>query len=449
MSEWPVRTLGEVFELRYGKNLPTGSRQAGAVPVYGSNGVVGRHNEAFTSGPTIVIGRKGSIGSIHLSREPCWPIDTTYFVDTFDGHDPSFWAHQLRTLNLSALNRSTAIPGISREDAYALQVVVPPFDVQRRIVAKLDELLAQSRAAREQLDAVPALVEQYRRSVLAAAFRGDLTADWRKKNPDVEPASKLLERIRIERRQKWEAAELAKLKAKGKSPKDDKWKSKYVEPKPVDTSDLPELPPTWSWASLEEITAEADGIVDGPFGSNLKSADYAAEGPVVVRLGNLGVGVFKDGDLSRVPHAKFEQLRRHEVIQGDLVVSALAEPVGRCCEVPPSLGKAIVKADCVRVRPVAELSRQFVMWSLNTPGSLARAANSGHGLGRVRMNLTDIRARPVPVAPTAEQPVLNQALMSAMDGPSGARMVAFDLMQNVESFERALLAKAFRGELVS
>lgn len=337
--------------------------------------------------------------------------------------------------------------GADRMSSWPL--TLPPIDVQRRIVAKLDELLAQSRAAREQLEAVPALVEQYRQSVLAAAFRGDLTADWRQKNPDVEPASKLLERIRIERRQKWEAAELAKLKAKGKSPKDDKWKSKYVEPEPVDTSDLPELPSSWVWTSLESITQEADGIVDGPFGSHLKSVDYVSDGPVVVRLGNLGVGVFKDGDLARVPAEKFDQLIRHEVVAGDLVVSALAVPVGRCCEVPASLGKAIVKADCVRVRPVAAISRNFVMWSLNSPGSLARAAGAGHGLGRVRMNLSDIRARAVPLAPAAEQAELMRGLRSTLDGANGGKMVAFDLLLNVDSFERALLAKAFRGELVT
>ncbi|PZR04616.1 MAG: hypothetical protein DI536_33805, partial [Archangium gephyra] len=170
--------------------------------------------------------------------------------------------------------------GADRMSSWPL--TLPPIDVQRRIVAKLDELLAQSRAAREQLEAVPALVEQYRQSVLAAAFRGDLTADWRKKNPDVEPASKLIERIRIERRQKWEAAELAKLKAKGKSPKDDKWKSKYVEPAPVDASDLPELPSTWCWARWSEIASSQNGR---PF----PSGDYTNRGIRLLRPGNLHV----------------------------------------------------------------------------------------------------------------------------------------------------------------
>ena len=93
---------------------------------------------------------------------------------------------------------------------------------------------------------MPPLLEKLRQSILAAAFRGDLTKDWRAKHPDVEPASKLLERIRVERRKKWEEAELAKMKAKGKAPRDDRWKGKYKEPEAVDATGLPGLPEGWA-----------------------------------------------------------------------------------------------------------------------------------------------------------------------------------------------------------
>ncbi|QLH38561.1 MAG: hypothetical protein HWD60_05800 [Defluviicoccus sp.] len=67
-------------------------------------------------------------------------------------------------------------------------------------MAKIEAVLARSARAKEALDAIPALLDRYRQSVLAAAFRGDLTADWRAQHPDVEPASELLERIRRRRR---------------------------------------------------------------------------------------------------------------------------------------------------------------------------------------------------------------------------------------------------------
>ncbi|HWO42235.1 MAG TPA: restriction endonuclease subunit S, partial [Candidatus Eisenbacteria bacterium] len=78
---WRSVTLGDVCEFKYGKSLPESAREGGQVPVFGSNGEVGRHNEALTSGPTIIIGRKGSFGEVNYSAVACWPIDTTYYVD--------------------------------------------------------------------------------------------------------------------------------------------------------------------------------------------------------------------------------------------------------------------------------------------------------------------------------------------------------------------------------
>lgn len=144
-------------------------------------------------------------------------------------------------------------PYINTSTLPNLPIPIPPLNEQRRIVAKIEALKARSQRVKEELEAIAPLLDQFRQSVLAAAFRGDLTADWREKNPDVEPASVLLERIRAERRRRWEEAELEKMKAQGKTPKDNKWKEKYEEPIPADTSDLPAIPNSWTWATLPEI----------------------------------------------------------------------------------------------------------------------------------------------------------------------------------------------------
>jgi type I restriction enzyme, S subunit len=106
---------------------------------------------------------------------------------------------------------------------------------------------------------------------------------WRAKNKNVEPASELLKRIRTERRKKWEQAELAKLNAKGKPPTDDKWKAKYKEPAPVDTTGLPELPKGWCWASVEELSTK---VVDGVH----KKPAYVAAGVPFLTVKNLTAG---------------------------------------------------------------------------------------------------------------------------------------------------------------
>ena len=176
---WAETTIGEVLQFNYGKGLPERDRSGSGFPVYGSNGVVGYHQQALVSAESLVIGRKGSVGEVHHSRGPCWPIDTTYFVDEFCGMPARFWYYAMKGLDLGGLNRATAIPGLNREDAYQVDVVLPPQTEQKRIADKLDALLARVNACHERLDRVPAILKRFRQAVLAAATSGKLMDEWR------------------------------------------------------------------------------------------------------------------------------------------------------------------------------------------------------------------------------------------------------------------------------
>jgi len=148
--------LSEVCEFKYGKSLPKSSRVEGESNVFGSNGVVGTHTTPLTAGPTIVVGRKGSLGEVNYSDHPCWPIDTTYYVDETSTEADLRWLfHRLSDLGLPNLNRAAAIPGLNREDAYRKEFLLPPIEEQRRIAAILDHadtLRAKRREALARLD---------------------------------------------------------------------------------------------------------------------------------------------------------------------------------------------------------------------------------------------------------------------------------------------------------
>ena len=79
---WDRKPLGEVAPLKYGKALKKDDRAPGPFPVYGSSGVVGFHVKAMVSGPAIIVGRKGNVGSVYWSPEACHPIDTVYYIET-------------------------------------------------------------------------------------------------------------------------------------------------------------------------------------------------------------------------------------------------------------------------------------------------------------------------------------------------------------------------------
>ncbi|CUX50657.1 hypothetical protein AGR4B_Lc70152 [Agrobacterium tumefaciens str. CFBP 5621] len=177
---WAYASLGAVIELKYGKSLPKGDRKEGPHNVFGSNGIVGTNQSSLSSAPAIIVGRKGSFGEVTYSAEKCFPIDTTYYVDEFDVVEPHFCYSLLKHLPLKSLNRATAIPGLNREDAYGLTFALPPLAEQKRIVVKLDALNAKSARARSELARIETLVSRCKQAVLSKAFSGELTRDWRR-----------------------------------------------------------------------------------------------------------------------------------------------------------------------------------------------------------------------------------------------------------------------------
>jgi len=121
---WEVKKLGDVVELAYGKGLRTDDRSPGAIPVYGSSGIVGYHDESLVDGPGIVVGRKGNVGSVFWVNEDFYPIDTTYFVRSKLSLYYVFYL--LQTLNF--INNDAAVPGLNRNQAYALKVIKPSIE---------------------------------------------------------------------------------------------------------------------------------------------------------------------------------------------------------------------------------------------------------------------------------------------------------------------------------
>lgn len=132
----PMVPLGEAIELAYGKNLPKRRRLGGDIPVYGSNGIVGWHNEALVQQPTIIVGRKGSVGAVQYVDRPCFTIDTAYYVKPRSdfNFDIQYLFFLLLNLDLSRLKTATGVPGLTRDDAYRELIATPPIEEQHRIV---------------------------------------------------------------------------------------------------------------------------------------------------------------------------------------------------------------------------------------------------------------------------------------------------------------------------
>ena len=138
--EWPRVRLGDMLSLEYGKSLPAHARDPhGEFPVAGSNGPDGKHTSAFVSSPGIAVGRKGSAGKIYWYENDFWPIDTTYYVVPKLSFDMRWAYYLLSHLRLDRLATTTGVPGLNRNDAYSLEIPLPPLSEQCRIVEILDQ----------------------------------------------------------------------------------------------------------------------------------------------------------------------------------------------------------------------------------------------------------------------------------------------------------------------
>ncbi|NOJ96594.1 hypothetical protein HMI51_27115 [Corallococcus coralloides] len=337
-----------------------------------------------------------------------------------------------QTTNLASINLKT----LSK-----FPFPLPPVNEQRRIVAKLEALLARSRRAKRALDAVPTLLERFRQSVLAAAFHGDLTQDWREANPNVEPASKLLERIRSERRRCWEEAELERMRAKGKVPGDDRWKERYEAAAPV-TETTAHLPDGWAWATVDELAEET------VYGTSAKTNDNSTGVPVL-RMGNLQNGKLQLADLKYLPkdHGEFPELL---LKPGDMLFNRTNSPelVGKTAVYCGEPRFASFASYLLRVR-VIHHSPLLLSHFINSPAGRDWVASVvSQQVGQANVNGTKLRALVIPVPPLDEQHAIVARIDEALSRTERVMEVAREQARRLQSLEQALLSKAFRGELV-
>jgi len=396
-QNWTTQKLGDLFEFKYGKGLTSEHRQVdGSVKVYGSNGIIGRHDNSLSKGPTIVVGRKGSVGEINFSPYACWPIDTTYYIDAFPaGFPPKYWALYLKSLRLGSHDKSSAIPGVSRKDIYCIDVPVPPPTEQHRIVAKLEKLLTKVEACQERLDKIPTILKRFRQSVLAAACSGRLTADWR----------------------------------------DD---DSYAE----------DLPANWRRVPLAELIPPR-GIFDGPFGSNLKTSDYTASGVRVIRLENVGHLRFISEKETYVSCEKYETLKKHTVRENDIIFASFIGEEIRACLLPKLETTAIAKADCFCLRPRLEsVDRHYLTYQLVSSESYKQLLEDIHGVTRPRINVTQLRKLEVKVCPLPEQHKIIRRIEALFKIADQIEERFKKAKAYVDKLTQSILAKAFRGELV-
>ncbi|MGB8931726.1 MAG: restriction endonuclease subunit S [Anaeromyxobacteraceae bacterium] len=296
---WSQSKLGSLLALEYGAPLPEPMRTGVGFPVFGSNGEVGRHSAFLVAGPGIVVGRKGSAGQVTWARESFWPIDTAYYVIP-RGADLRWLCWRLRQLPLSQLHSSTGVPGLNRNDVYALRVPTPPLPEQRRIAEILDTLDEAIRKTEQLISKL----KQEKQGLLHDLLTRGIDDHGEIRDPDRHP-----EHFR--------------------------------------ESPLGRIPRGWDVAPLGELYAE-------PARNGLyKPAQFHGRGPIMAQMGNIFRGLSVSFEDAGRVSVTAPELATYGLRLGDLLFgrrSLVMEGAGKCALVNVLPEPSTFESSIVRVR---------------------------------------------------------------------------------------------------
>lgn len=147
MAEWQTLPLGAALTFQRGFDITKDEQRDGPYPVISSSGPKSTHKEYKARGPGVVIGRKGSLGTVYYSEGDYWPHDTTLWVKDFHGNLPRFAYYFLQTMGFERLDAGASNPSLNRNHIHTIPVRWPTLPIQRRIAGILsayDELIENS-----------------------------------------------------------------------------------------------------------------------------------------------------------------------------------------------------------------------------------------------------------------------------------------------------------------
>jgi type I restriction enzyme S subunit len=127
---WRIGTIGDMFELQRGFDLPSQYRKDGEYPIYASTGITEYHNQYKVDAPCVVTGRSGTIGEVFYVDKKCWPLNTTLWVKDFKGTPSFFVYYKLKELELGkTVSGFAAVPTLNRNDVHMMESIIPPIDI--------------------------------------------------------------------------------------------------------------------------------------------------------------------------------------------------------------------------------------------------------------------------------------------------------------------------------
>ena len=365
---------------------------------------------------------------------------------------------------LKELSSATTISIVNKSKFQSIKVPIAPLVQQKQIVAKIEELFSHIDAGIESLKTAKHKLKQYRQSVLKAAVTGELTKDWREQNANaeqgcsnvaggrtsgatkIEPANQLLKRIQTERRQRWEQQKLNEFQAKGKPPKNDKWKEKYKAPEALVGNDYFEIPEDWVLINFDTV------IISGPQnGIYLPKSKYG-QGIPIFRIDDFQDGFAKPySELQKVSASDLE-IEVYEVAANALIINRVNSMthIGKCMIVKESHTPAIFESNMMKMSLSTFVSVKYVELFINSRfGRKELIKNAKQAVNQASINQQDVKNTMIGLPLLEEQKEIVQRVEEKLTAADRLMAELDTKLTQAQQQKQTILASAFKGELVN
>jgi len=405
---WTTTRLEEVTEILDSRRIPlnaderkariTGKKESELFAYYGATGQVGWIDDFLFDEQLILLGEDGVPFfdplryKAYLASGRYWVNNHAHVLRGVPGlADQTYLASYLNQLDYTGFVTGSTRLKLTQAAMRGIPVPLAPLNEQRRISAKLDTTLAAVDACRQRLDGVEALLKRFRQAVLAAATSGELTREWR------------------------EGKEIA-----------------------------------FDRLAIQDLCLnERYSLCIGPFGSNLKVSDYKEQGVPLVFVREIRARQFGGPGTKYVTPEKAHELIAHQVRPGDLLMTKMGDPPGDTAIYPESLPFAIMTSDVVCIRPDPhKIDKTFLSYLLESPGGRDLIQGITAGVAQQKISLERLKTvfLKVPSLPEQQEIVRHTQSLFSLADQLEARLTT--ARKVVDRLTPALLAKAFRGELV-
>lgn len=395
----------------------------------------------------ILMSIRAPVGPVNIAKEKCGFGRGICAISTANGVKYKFLFFQLKSMEsyVASLGTGTTFAAINREDVENLVIKLAPEKEQSRIVDKLEKLLSELDKGVAELKTAKEKLTQYRQTLLKIAVDGTLTKEWREVNAHKinETGEQLLVRILKERRARWEKQKLEEFASKDQTPPKN-WKDKYPEPIAPDTSDLPELPEGWVWASVGQICEIQGGIQKQP-----KRAPFNNKYPFL-RVANVYRNELRLDDIHEIELFAGE-LNRLRLQQGDILIvegNGSKTEIGRCALWDESIENAVHQNHLIRARPVLAEGKFIIDWLNSSAGMEIMSSLAATTSGLYTLSVSKISTIPVPIPSILEQQHISNLVFLEFESIENKIKAINASLDQSEAQRKNILKDAFSGNLV-